>query len=197
MKTRTLGNQRLAVSALGLGCMGMSQSFGPRPPREEMITLLRAAVERGVTFFDTAEVYGPFHNEELVGEAHHPAMGGSVFPGQEYPRRQVHAYSPGRAGRRLRHALSRLAQRRAGNPTSTVHIPQRIAMRALPLRLSCQVSRLRALSGARSQIACHSDWSVSGEVSGAASLPIVILIGVWTNRGDAQTKARRGVIVDG
>jgi aryl-alcohol dehydrogenase-like predicted oxidoreductase len=72
MQTRTLGNQGLKVSALGLGCMGMSQSFGPRPPREEMITFLRAAVERGVTFFDTAEVYGPFHNEDLVGEALEP-----------------------------------------------------------------------------------------------------------------------------
>lgn len=68
MKTRTLG-QGLEVSALGLGCMGMSQSFGPPPPREEMIAFLRAAVDRGVTLFDTAEVYGPFHNEELVGEA--------------------------------------------------------------------------------------------------------------------------------
>jgi len=68
MQTRTLG-QGLEVSALGLGCMGMSQSFGPPPPREEMITFLRAAVERGVTLFDTAEVYGPFHNEDLVGEA--------------------------------------------------------------------------------------------------------------------------------
>ena len=60
------------MSALGLGCMGMSQSFGPRPPRDEMITFLRAAVDRGVTLFDTAEVYGPFHNEELVGEALQP-----------------------------------------------------------------------------------------------------------------------------
>ena len=68
MSTRTLG-RGLEVSAPGLGCMGMSQSFGPRPPREEMLTFLRAAVDRGVTFFDTAEVYGPFHNEELVGEA--------------------------------------------------------------------------------------------------------------------------------
>jgi aryl-alcohol dehydrogenase-like predicted oxidoreductase len=69
MKTRTLGSG-LEVSALGLGCMGMSQSYGPNPgDRSEMIALLRAAVERGVTFFDTAEVYGPFVNEELVGEA--------------------------------------------------------------------------------------------------------------------------------
>jgi aryl-alcohol dehydrogenase-like predicted oxidoreductase len=72
MDARTLGAPGLTVSALGLGCMGMSQSFGPRPPREEMITFLRAAVDRGVTFFDTAEVYGPFHNEELVGEALQP-----------------------------------------------------------------------------------------------------------------------------
>jgi len=72
MHTRILGTPGLEVSALGLGCMGMSQSFGPRPPREEMITFLRAAVERGVTLFDTAEVYGPFHNEELVGEALEP-----------------------------------------------------------------------------------------------------------------------------
>ncbi|MCH1866211.1 aldo/keto reductase [Nocardioides sp. CFH 31398] len=72
MQMRTLGTHGPTVSALGLGCMGMSQSFGPRPPREEMIAFLRAAVERGVTFFDTAEVYGPFHNEELVGEALEP-----------------------------------------------------------------------------------------------------------------------------
>lgn len=72
MKMRTLGLQGLEVSSLGLGCMGMSQSFGPRPPRDEMISFLRAAVDRGVTLFDTAEVYGPFHNEELVGEALQP-----------------------------------------------------------------------------------------------------------------------------
>src|SRR3954463_6225892 len=72
MQPRTLGRQGLQVSPLGLGCMGMSQSFGPPPPRGEMIAFLRAAVDRGVTFFDTAEVYGPFHNEELVGEALQP-----------------------------------------------------------------------------------------------------------------------------
>ena len=69
---RTLGSQNLQVSPLGLGCMGMSSGYGARPPREEMITFLRAAVDRGVTLFDTAEVYGPFHNEELVGEALEP-----------------------------------------------------------------------------------------------------------------------------
>ncbi len=68
MQTRKLGKSRLEVSALGLGCMGMSFSYGPPKDRREMTALLRAAVERGITFFDTAEVYGPFTNEELVGE---------------------------------------------------------------------------------------------------------------------------------
>jgi aryl-alcohol dehydrogenase-like predicted oxidoreductase len=71
MQKRTLG-QNLEVSALGLGCMGMSQSFPPIPDRNDSIALIRAAVERGVTFFDTAQVYGPFDNEELVGEALEP-----------------------------------------------------------------------------------------------------------------------------
>ena len=69
MQKRKLGNSNLEVSALGLGCMGMSFGYGPAADKHAMITLIRAAVERGVTFFDTAEVYGPFTNEELVGEA--------------------------------------------------------------------------------------------------------------------------------
>ena len=69
MKKRKLGNSGMEVSALGLGCMGMSYGYGPAGDKQEMISLLRKAVERGVTFFDTAEVYGPFKNEELVGEA--------------------------------------------------------------------------------------------------------------------------------
>jgi aryl-alcohol dehydrogenase-like predicted oxidoreductase len=69
MKKRTLGNSDLEVSALGLGCMGMSFSYGPPKDKTEMTSLLQAAVERGITFFDTAEVYGPFTNEELVGQA--------------------------------------------------------------------------------------------------------------------------------
>jgi len=69
MRTRTLGKNGPEVSALGLGCMGMSFSYGPPKDKHAMIGLIRAAVERGVTFFDTAEVYGPFVNEELVGEA--------------------------------------------------------------------------------------------------------------------------------
>jgi aryl-alcohol dehydrogenase-like predicted oxidoreductase len=72
MQKRTLGQQGLEVSALGLGCMGMSFSYGPPKDKQEMTALLRAAVERGVTFFDTAEVYGPFTNEELVGGALEP-----------------------------------------------------------------------------------------------------------------------------
>src|ERR1700694_5295814 len=69
MQKRKLGNSGLEVSAIGLGCMGMSFGYGPAADRKEMISLIRSAVERGVTFFDTAEVYGPFTNEELVGEA--------------------------------------------------------------------------------------------------------------------------------
>jgi aryl-alcohol dehydrogenase-like predicted oxidoreductase len=69
MMKRILGSSGLKVSALGLGCMGMSFGLGPAKDRREMIALIRAAVEKGVTFFDTAEVYGPFVNEELVGEA--------------------------------------------------------------------------------------------------------------------------------
>ena len=78
MQKRTLGGD-LEVSAIGLGCMGMSQSYGPSPDRPEMISLIRTAVERGVTFFDTAEVYGPFVNEELVGEALVPFRGEVVI----------------------------------------------------------------------------------------------------------------------
>jgi len=69
VKKRTLGSSGLEVSALGLGCMGMSHGYGPAGAKQDMIAVLRAAVERGVTFFDTAEVYGPFTNEALVGEA--------------------------------------------------------------------------------------------------------------------------------
>ncbi|HZY44789.1 MAG TPA: aldo/keto reductase [Anaerolineae bacterium] len=69
MQKRKLGNSGLEVSAIGLGCMGMNFSYAPFPDKQEMISLIRTAVERGVTFFDTAEVYGPFTNEELVGEA--------------------------------------------------------------------------------------------------------------------------------
>lgn len=79
MQTRRLGHSNLEVSALGLGCMGMSFSYGRPKDKQEMISLLRAAFERGVTFFDTAEVYGPFINEELVGEALAPFRGRAVI----------------------------------------------------------------------------------------------------------------------
>ena len=69
MQKRKLGNRNLEVSALGLGCMGMSYGYGPAANKQEMISLIRTAVARGITFFDTAEAYGPFANEELVGEA--------------------------------------------------------------------------------------------------------------------------------
>jgi aryl-alcohol dehydrogenase-like predicted oxidoreductase len=69
MQMRKLGKSNLEVSALGLGCMGMSFSYGPPKDKKDMTALLQAAVERGITFFDTAEVYGPYTNEELVGEA--------------------------------------------------------------------------------------------------------------------------------
>ncbi len=91
MQKRTLGNSKLEVSALGLGCMGMSQSYGPPADKQQMISLMRQAVERGVTFFDTAEVYGPYVNEELVGEALAPVrdkvviatkFGFDIVPGQ-------------------------------------------------------------------------------------------------------------------
>ena len=79
MQKRKLGNSNLEVSALGLGCMGMTFSYKPFPERDASIALLRAAVERGVTFFDTAEVYGPFNNEELVGEGLAPFKGKVVI----------------------------------------------------------------------------------------------------------------------
>lgn len=79
MQKRTLGKANLEVSAIGLGCMGMSWSYGPPKDKREMIDLIHAAVERGVTFFDTAEVYGPLTNEELVGEALAPFRGKVVI----------------------------------------------------------------------------------------------------------------------
>src|SRR5712691_3135202 len=79
MQKRKIGNSNLEVSAIGLGCMGMSFSYGPPKDTQEMTSLLRAAVERGVTFFDTAEVYGPFLNEELVGAALAPFRGEVVI----------------------------------------------------------------------------------------------------------------------
>src|ERR1700676_1541263 len=79
MQKRKLGKSNLEVSAVGLGCMGLSFGYGPAADKQEAIALIRAAVEDGVTFFDTAEVYGPFTNEELVGEALAPFRGKVVI----------------------------------------------------------------------------------------------------------------------
>src|SRR5216684_4713546 len=79
MQKRKLGNSDLEVSAVGLGCMGMSFGYGPASDKREMISLLRSAVEHGITFFDTAEAYGPLTNEELVGEALAPFRGRVVI----------------------------------------------------------------------------------------------------------------------
>jgi aryl-alcohol dehydrogenase-like predicted oxidoreductase len=79
MQKRTLGTNGLEVSAIGLGCMGMSWSYGPPKDKQDMIALIRADVERGITFFDTAEVYGPLSNEEIVGEALAPFRGQVVI----------------------------------------------------------------------------------------------------------------------
>ena len=79
MQKRKLGKSNMEVSALGLGCMGMSFGYGPAGDKKKMITLIRSAVDQGVTFFDTAEVYGPFTNEELVGEALAPFKGQVVI----------------------------------------------------------------------------------------------------------------------
>jgi aryl-alcohol dehydrogenase-like predicted oxidoreductase len=92
---RTLGTQGLEVSAIGLGCMGMSWSYGPPKDMNEMIALIRAAVERGVTFFDTAEVYGPLTNEELVGEALAPFRGRVVIATNSAGRRRTTARRDG------------------------------------------------------------------------------------------------------
>src|SRR5512143_3214066 len=79
MQKRKLGKSNLEVSALGLGCMGMSFGYGPAGEKQEMISVIRSALEQGITFFDTAEVYGPFTNEELVGEALAPFRGRVVI----------------------------------------------------------------------------------------------------------------------
>src|ERR1700712_3236270 len=79
MQKRTLGNSGLEVSAIGLGCMGLSYGYGPATDRQDAVKLIRAAHERGVTFFDTAEAYGPFINEEVVGEALQPFRGQVVI----------------------------------------------------------------------------------------------------------------------
>ena len=85
MQKRKLGNGNLEVSALGLGCMGLSHGYGPAVDKQVGISLIRSAVELGITFFDTAEIYGPFTNEELVGEALAPVRARVVLPLQSLP----------------------------------------------------------------------------------------------------------------
>src|SRR5437868_8022088 len=113
MQQRKLGNSNLEVSALGLGCMGMSQSYGLPPAKQAMISLIRTAVERGVTFFDTAEIYGPYTNEELVGEALAPVRAQVVIAtkfgvGRDAGGHQVQDSRPERIKQSIEGSLKRL-----------------------------------------------------------------------------------------
>ena len=113
MQKRKLGKSSLEVSALGLGCMGMSQSYGVPPDKPAMISLIRTAVERGVTFFDTAEIYGPYTNEELVGEALAPVRAQVVIAtkfgvGRDAGGQQVQDSRPERIKQSVEGSLKRL-----------------------------------------------------------------------------------------
>jgi aryl-alcohol dehydrogenase-like predicted oxidoreductase len=112
MKKRTLGNSDLEVSTIGLGCMGMSYGYGPAADKKEMISLIHEAVDRGVTFFDTAEVYGPYINEELVGEALAPFKGkvavATKFGIQMEEDKQVLDSNPERIRQSIEGSLKRL-----------------------------------------------------------------------------------------
>jgi len=113
MQKRKLGKSNLQVSALGLGCMGMSQSYGVPPDKQAMISLIRTAVERGVTFFDTAEIYGPYTNEELVGEALAPVRAQVVIAtkfgiGRDAGGQQVQDSRPERIKQSVEGSLKRL-----------------------------------------------------------------------------------------
>src|SRR5436305_13459643 len=113
MQERKLGKSNLEVSAIGLGCMGMSFGLGPAADKQEMISLIRAAVERGVTFFDTAEIYGPYTNEELVGEALAPgraqvAIATKFGIGRDAGGQQVQDSRPERIKQSIEGSLKRL-----------------------------------------------------------------------------------------
>src|SRR5438309_6993046 len=120
MQQRKLGNSSLEVSALGLGCMGMSFSYPPFPDKQDMIALIRAAFERGITFFDTAEVYGPFTNEELVGEAVAPFRGQVViatkFGFKFGPNREQMGQESAGAHQASRRSLAKTTQGRCDRP---------------------------------------------------------------------------------
>ena len=121
MEKRTLGHD-LEVSALGLGCMGMSFGYGPPADRLEMISLIRAAVEHGVTFFDTAQVYGPFTNEELVGEALAPVREQVVIAtkfGWDLEQPGTLDSNPDYIRRTVEGSLKRLRTARSTSSTST------------------------------------------------------------------------------
>jgi aryl-alcohol dehydrogenase-like predicted oxidoreductase len=115
MQVRRLGNSNLEVSAIGLGCMGMSFGYGPPLEKQEAISLIRTAVERGVTFFDTAEVYGPFTNEELVGEALAPFRG-QVFIDAYRAKYRGSPYLSPMIGTRARSATIKVMPCDAGAP---------------------------------------------------------------------------------
>jgi aryl-alcohol dehydrogenase-like predicted oxidoreductase len=112
MQVRKLGNANLQVSAIGLGCMGMSYAYGPAPDKREMVSLIHAAVEHGVTFFDTAEMYGPYTNEELLGEALAPyrkqVVIATKFGIKVQDGKQVQDSHPGRIRKSVEESLKRL-----------------------------------------------------------------------------------------
>jgi len=131
MTRRTLGTGGLQVSEIGLGCMTMSGGYGQNPDRGEMISVIRGAVERGVTFFDTAQVYGPFINEELVGEALEPFRGkvviatkfGFRFEGTDAPR-NVGVSSDPASNKASKVRSNAFASIRSTSSTSTVSTPR-------------------------------------------------------------------------
>ena len=164
MQKRKLGNSNLEVSALGLGCMGMSFSYGPPKDKQEMTALLRAAVERGVTFFDTAEVYGPFTNEELVGEALAPFRGQVVIAtkfgfdlsgsdnaaGRGGPEQPAGAHQAGRRG------LAQAAQGRCHRPAlSAPRRPERADRRRGGRGEGTDPGRARSSTSASPKRACR------------------------------------------
>ena len=112
MQKRSLGKSKLEVSAMGLGCMGMSYAYGVIPDKKEMISLIQSAVECGVTFFDTAEMYGPFTNEELLGEALAPFRGQVViatkFGIKVQDGKQIHDSHPAQIRKSIEGSLKRL-----------------------------------------------------------------------------------------
>jgi len=122
MLKRKLGKCNLEVSAIGLGCMGMSANYGPPADRQEMIAFIRAAVDRGVTFFDTAEVYGPFTNEELVGEALAPFRAQVVIASSSASTSIRRRGSVEEASTAARSTSSRLPRHRSSDSRPTLSI---------------------------------------------------------------------------